>query len=127
VSTHGDPDAYRVFGCRSDLSALSVRNNIFYSDIQIANNVTFNHSHNLYHMMVNMKSGSGVGYTLGSGELPADPYFVNLGGGDFHLQLDSPAIDTGMDLGYTNDIEGVLVPQTVTSALPDIGAYEFPR
>jgi hypothetical protein len=127
VSTHGNPDAYRVFGCRSDLSALQLRNNIFYSDIQIANNGTLKHSNNLYNM-VNMKSGSGMGYTLGSGELSADPHFVNLGVGDFNLKSDSLAIDAGMDLGYTMmDFENVLVPQTISSKLPDIGAYEFPR
>jgi hypothetical protein len=124
VSTAGHPDAYRVFGCRSDLTALQVRNNIFYSDVQIADNGDFAHSNNLYYQ-VNMVNGSGVGYTLGSGEESASPLFVNMAGGDYHLQLTSPAIDKGMDLGYTNDMEGIPIPQTLMSFLPDIGAYEF--
>jgi hypothetical protein len=123
VSTAGDPDAYRVFGCRSDLSALQVRNNIFYSDIQIANNGNFTHSNNIYNM-VDMVSGSGVGFALGSAEAAADPVFVSLEQGDYHLQMSSPAVDAGMDLGYTLDFEDVPVPQPA-GGLPDIGAYEY--
>ncbi len=127
VSTSGHPDAYRIFGCRNDLSALRVRNNIFYSDIQIASNGNFSHYNNLYYM-VNMVSGSGVGYALDvATETEADPRFVNLAGGDYNLQLTSPAIDAGMNLGYTNDMDGVPVPQALASLFPDMGAYEYRR
>jgi hypothetical protein len=126
VSTAGHPDAYRIFGCRDDLSALRVRNNIFYSDIQVANNGNFTHSNNVYYM-VNMKTGSGVGYGMSTGERSSNPLFMNLGGGDYHLQISSPAVDAGMNLGYTKDFVDVAVPQAVGSLLPDIGAYEFKR
>jgi len=126
VSTAGHRDAYRIFGCRNDLSALRVRNNIFYSDIQVANNGNFTHSNNVYHM-VNMKSGSGVGYSMGIGERSANPRFVNMAGGDYRLQMSSPAVDAGMNLGYTKDFLAVSIPQAVASLLPDIGAYEFKR
>ena len=101
-----------------------MRNNIFYSNIQIANNGNFTHSNNVYYM-VNMVNGSGVGYTLGTGEKKANPLFVNMGGADFRLQLTSPAIDAGMDLGYKKDFLDTPVPQAVSSLLPDIGAYEY--
>jgi hypothetical protein len=126
VSTAGHPDAYRVFGCRDDLSMLQIRNNIFYSDIQIANTGSFTRSNNLYYM-VNMVNGSGVGYGLGSGEKSSNPLFVNLAGKDFHLQLTSPAIDAGIDLGYNKDFDGTAVPQAVSSLIPDMGSYEFKR
>jgi hypothetical protein len=126
VSTAGHPDAYRIFGCRDDLSALRVRNNIFYSDIQVAANGNFTHSNNIYYM-VNMKSGSGVGYGMSTGEHSSNPLFVNMAGGDYHLQMSSLAVDAGMNLGYTKDIEDVAVPQAVSSLLPDIGAHEFKR
>jgi hypothetical protein len=103
------------------LTSIQVRNNLFYSDIQIASNGNFTHSNNLYHM-VNMKSGSGVGYSLGSGEKTGNPLFVNLSPLDVHLQAGSPAIDAGAALGYTLDFEDNPVP--IASA-PDIGAYEF--
>jgi hypothetical protein len=124
VSTAGHPDAYRVFGCRSDLTALQIRNNIFYSDIQIADHGSFDHSNNLYYSE-NMVNGSGVGFSLGTGEESTNPHFVNMAGGDFRLQITSPAIDTGMDLGYTNDIEARPVPQALGSLRPDKGAYEY--
>jgi hypothetical protein len=126
VSTAGHPDAYRIFGCRNDLSMLRVRNNIFYSDVQVANNGSFTHSNNVYYM-VNMKNGSGVGYTIGTSERKANPLFTNLSGGDYHLQLSSPAVDAGMNIGYTKDFQDVPVPQAVSSLLPDIGAYERKR
>jgi hypothetical protein len=126
VSTGANPDAYRVFGCRSDLSALRVRNNIFYSDIQIANTGSFTHTNNVYYM-TKMVNGSGVGYKLGSGEKSANPLFVSMSGGNYHLQITSPAVDAGTTIGYTKDFEDVAVPQAVGSLLPDIGAYEFKR
>src|SRR5262245_39377639 len=108
----------RVFQCRTDLSPLQVRNNIFYSNIQIADNGNFTHTNNLYYMI----DGADVGYTLGPGEKTGNPLFVNVGAGDFHLQAGSPAIDAGLCLGYTKDFENKTVP---VGAAPDMGAYEF--
>jgi hypothetical protein len=122
VSTSADPDAYRVFGCRNDLSALKVRNNIFYSDIQIANNGNFEHRNNIYYM-INMVNGHGVGYSLTPTESFTNPLFRNAAG-DFNLLANSPAIDAGMDLNYTGDYGGSPLPPAV---IPDIGAYEFKR
>lgn len=121
VSTAGHPDAFRVFGCRSDLTSIQVRNNVFYSDIQIASNGNFVHSNNLYHM-ANMVSGSGVGYSLGSGETTGNPLFVNVTNKDLHLQGASPAIDGGLSLGYNLDFEDRPVP---VGSAPDRGAHEF--
>ena len=52
-----------------------------------------------------------------------DPLFVNLGAGpyDFHPSSNSPAIDAGIDVGITTDIEGDARPSP-----PTIGAYENP-
>ena len=52
----------------------------------------------------------------------ADPLFVDLDGSDFHLQSCSPAIDSGVDLGYSLDFDDNSVP---FGAAPDIGAFEF--
>jgi hypothetical protein len=52
-----------------------------------------------------------------------DPKFVNPQAGDFRLQADSPAIDSGISLlGFSNDILGVTRPQ---GRGWDIGAYEY--
>jgi parallel beta-helix repeat protein len=52
-----------------------------------------------------------------------NPLFVNLSGGDFHLQLTSPLIDRGVNLSQaTNDYDGVPRPQGLVN---DIGAFEY--
>lgn len=52
----------------------------------------------------------------------ADPLFVNLPGGDYHLQTSSPAKEAGVSTGITSDFEGNARPQ---GAAIDIGAYEY--
>ncbi len=51
-----------------------------------------------------------------------DPGFINLSEGNLHLTSDSLAIDTGTDVGITEDFDGTPVP---LQAAPDIGAYEY--
>lgn len=50
------------------------------------------------------------------------PQFVNPGGGDYHLQSNSPAINTGTNIGVTTDKDGNTRPQ---GSGYDIGAYEY--
>jgi hypothetical protein len=121
VVQSGDGALYRIFGCKDDLTAMHAHNNVFYSDTQIANNGNFDHTNNLYYM-TRMVNGSGVGYSLGSGERNGDPLFVNMTGKDFHLKSGSPAIDAGALIGLTKDFEDRLVP---VGAGADMGAFEF--
>jgi hypothetical protein len=48
--------------------------------------------------------------------------FVNVGGGDFHLQSSATAIDKGLILPGFNDANS---PWPYTGTAPDLGAYEF--
>ncbi|MGD0615525.1 MAG: thrombospondin type 3 repeat-containing protein, partial [Verrucomicrobiota bacterium] len=60
----------------------------------------------------------------GGGNVANDPLFVNQTGGDFHLQTNSPCINSGNN-GYasgTDDLDGN--PRIVGGTV-DIGAYEF--
>ena len=50
-----------------------------------------------------------------------NPLFVNAPK-DFHLTLNSPCIDKGLDLGYTSDYDMVSIPK---GSGYDIGAFEF--
>ena len=56
---------------------------------------------------------------------PVDPKFLNLGNGDCHLRLDSPAIDSG-DAAYANDAGAVDLDGNprVQDAAIDRGCYE---
>jgi hypothetical protein len=111
-------EANGVFGCRNDLTGLTVRNNVFALNSPVANTGNFTHTHNLYHIT----GGAWVGYALDPGERTGNPLFVNAAAKDFHLQSGSPAINTGTHLGYTQDYDGNSV--RVGSA-PHMGAYEY--
>ena len=58
---------------------------------------------------------------VGEGNIDADPLFVDPTNGDYHLQTDSPCIDTGTAVGAPpDDIEG-----NPRDEYPDMGAYEY--
>ena len=67
---------------------------------------------------------------IGTGNINADPLFVNQAGGDLHLTAGSPCIDTGttnINPPYdwsltTNDLDG---GRRIAGAGPDMGAYEY--
>jgi hypothetical protein len=57
----------------------------------------------------------------GTGNIEADPRFVDDASGDYHPGVGSPCIDQGTTVGApTHDIEG-----TPRDAAPDMGAYEW--
>jgi parallel beta-helix repeat protein len=95
-------------------SNIEIRNNIIFAekcscDIENAGAVNVIVSNNLYWPLpitvLNVKDTHPVG---------ADPRFVDAAAADFHLQLQSPAINTGLDVG---------IPYNSTA--PDLGAYEY--
>jgi hypothetical protein len=62
----------------------------------------------------------GAGALAHSGDTTGSPAFVDPGHGDYHLRLNSAAINRGIDAGVTTDRDGL--PR---DAQPDLGAYEF--
>jgi hypothetical protein len=96
---------------------LSLKNNVFYYQgfNEFTNDATITHSYNLYYS----PDGSPLGFTPGPTEIVADPQFVNLFTGDYHLQSSSPAVNAGTPLGYTYDREANPIVNT-----PDLGAFE---
>ncbi len=69
-------------------------------------------------------ANSGIVISGGHSLYETDPLFVDPAAGDFRLQLSSPAIDAGVDMGLTADFAGNPRPGT-GSPLHDIGAFEF--
>ncbi|MEA2080286.1 MAG: choice-of-anchor Q domain-containing protein [Pseudomonadota bacterium] len=66
------------------------------------------------------------GGLLGEGNIDADPQFVDLADGDYHLRSGSPCIDSGTSAENglpDHDIEGNPRPQGLNY---DMGAYEMP-
>ena len=51
----------------------------------------------------------------------ADPYFINRVGGDYRVQDNSPAIESGIDVNMSVDKYGTAVP---SGLYPDIGIFE---
>ncbi len=64
--------------------------------------------------------GSGI-VVKGTGNINADPGFVDAGANDYHLRSDSPARDAGIDAGVTTDMDNQRRP---ADAGFDIGADE---
>lgn len=103
-------------------TALYSQNNIYYLNGNFAtlwdNSANITHDNNLYYLT----NGATLSRTLGPGEKQGDPLFVNLASKDFHLRSGSPAIDAGVNLGYTTDYDGKAVPN---GSVPDMGAFEY--
>lgn len=109
------------WGSTPTIGMLTYTNNIMYvtNVSKVATHSIFTHDHNLY--FFNGKSTS-LGFTLGTGEIIANPSFVNIGAGNFALAAGSPAINSGSSSGYPVDYSGNPVP---SGNAPDMGAYEY--
>lgn len=109
-------------GC--DASVLRMRNNV----LQVAWKVgyadaPFDEDYNLY-------SGGQLQFERGPHSIVAGPAFVSASSGDLRLSAGSPAVDRGVPLGWSNDMDGAVVPQDGDgdgSSVVDLGAYERVR
>jgi hypothetical protein len=111
---------YHGIGFRDGATGV-VRNNIFYdagSNYWASDGGSVQGSHNILFKT----DGS-----ITPGDFPddfvnVDPLFIDPAVDDYHIQVDSPAIDAGANVGVTTDLEGTPRPQ---GGRYDIGAYEF--
>lgn len=108
----------------------TVRNNIFIvaNGVQVLVTAPYDvgnydqviHENNLY-FCSDGSTDDPCGKPLGSGEIVADPRFVNIDKGYYRLSSESPAIDRGMVLGYGSDLDNIALGK---NQIPDMGAYE---
>jgi len=97
-------------------TAITVKNNLFYS---AAGNASF-----IYHGSATTLSEfelySGNNNHTFLNNIEANPSFINSALGDFHLQLGSPAIDAGVNVGLASDFAGNLV-----TGITEIGPFQY--
>ncbi|WP_182865739.1 right-handed parallel beta-helix repeat-containing protein [Rhodopirellula sp. JC639] len=116
--------AAKFFGLIRYSGDTTVRNSIFdvtYYGLYNANpDGVFDHQYNLVHASRRPYTNSGPGI----GEVNDPPQFVDPGGGDFHLAMGSPAINSGLDLSglVSIDLDGNPRPSFQGY---EMGAYEF--
>jgi hypothetical protein len=96
-------------------SIFTMRNNIVQAVAKVGYaDAPFDEDYNLYF-------GGQTQFSMGGHSMVQNPLFANPGGGDFHLQPGSPAVNRGVNLGYSQDLDHRPVP---LGGAPDLGAYE---
>ncbi|RKR75873.1 choice-of-anchor Q domain-containing protein [Frondihabitans australicus] len=122
---------YRQAGPTPTASWITIQNNIFDTPYQSVFGVfDFPHDHNLFYGGPNNADPLGypqgtavqTEYALGTGDLIADPQFVNYATGNLRLKATSPAIDNGAATTTGTDLAG---KPTNVGAGVDMGAFEY--
>lgn len=129
-NTEGSRGAFSVGEGTTSL-VMRLRNNIVY---QLPGEVYLDGSTAQIIGESNLWFGDGSGPYQMTNNVNADPQFVNLSGGDFHLLGGSPAREAGIQAlpnnpftsnqGQVIDKDGVVRPQ---GSRPSLGAYEVPH
>ena len=105
-------------GCNTGI--LTLKNNIIRAGLKSGYaDGLFDNSNNIFY-------GGPAQFSLGPGDVVADPQFINPGTFDFHLKSTSPAINKAttdtLALGIATDLDGNPVP---VNGVVDIGVYEY--
>jgi IPT/TIG domain len=98
--------------------SIKATNNIIYATgggayLEQGSNATGDH---------NIFFGGGAAPSGFTNSINSDPLFASLGSFNFHLQSNSPAVDSGLNSGVATDFDGIPRPQGKAF---DIGAFEF--
>ena len=117
-STDFHPEIMNCTIASNKVAVLSVP----YSTVKFTNCIIYGNETTGVAGNVDMSYSLIEGGFVGEGNIDADPLFVDASNDDYHLQADSPCIDTGTDFGAPpSDIEGMSRPK---GAWYDMGAYE---
>ncbi|MCX7017267.1 MAG: right-handed parallel beta-helix repeat-containing protein, partial [Candidatus Sumerlaeota bacterium] len=112
-------------------SYVTVRNDLFFGNAYAAQSHCYDPNTRIYSNYHDFPTAASINNSLTDAQdnLDGDPAFVNPTAWDFHLSRSSPAIDCGIDLGFTTDLDGK--PRPVDAAgiggtgTFDLGAYEY--
>jgi hypothetical protein len=119
--TSNDNTVINCVGC--DPTILTLKNNIVWgNNVALRADGPFNESNNIYWKTGGSPTVSITGATMSSSSRKTNPLFVNPGSIDFHLNSSSFAINNGVDVNLTKDLENKDVP---INGVPDIGGYEY--
>ena len=116
-----------AFAVDPDVITVMVGFNSYDENNQFGNNIFF-HAQPAGHLFRwNMEESDDIELwnmlAAGSGDdFAGDPLLANPGGGDFHINADSPCINNGIDALLTKDFYGNAIP---SGGGPDIGIHEF--
>lgn len=112
------------WGCIwNDKTTVESKNNIFHMNGNTSQahvgltGATWILANNCYDALASVGNGG-----QGTDAVIGDPLFVDEGTNDFHLQIGSPCIETGVSLGLDFDYDGAEIPQ---GTAPCIGAFEY--
>ena len=108
----------------------TVRNNIFVvaNGVQVFVTAPYDvgnynqviHENNLYYC-TDGSTDDPCGKPLGAGEIIANPHFVDINTSNYQLSSASPAVNSGIVLGYELDLDNIPLGK---NQIPDMGAYE---
>jgi len=129
VASNGtEPASYsdaglRLFTLDQGNLSIQVLNTILWgnvgNDVSVGSGITANVDYSDF----GTTSTGTAAYTAGPHMISADPKMADAAGGDYHIGLDSPCLDSGLDSGLPPfDIEG---DPRVAGPTPDIGADEL--
>jgi hypothetical protein len=116
------PGSYSSTGGMTLVIPTRLRDNIVYSVSSNEPYISTGSNPSLISGSNNLYFGNGVGPSQTTGNINADPQFVNLANYNYHVQSTSPAIQAGLSISsLLNSFDGIARPQTVAY---DIGAYQ---
>lgn len=120
-----------------DSANVSISNSVFYNNQPAAIVCQYNYSHNEVSVahsdfeggvdsVFTNNNGNNATINWMSGNINANPQFINTTLSDFRLQWSSPCIDAGDTTGLSNDIPSIdLDSNNRFNGIIDMGCYEF--
>ena len=108
-------------GCSTDI--LTAKNNIIWAQMKaVFADARFTESNNLYWNTSGQPFVQLQNFNMSPTSRIANPQFIDAVSRNFRLQSSSPAINAGINSGWTSDLDQVQVPQGGTH---DLGGFEF--